>query len=83
MLRLGDQRYRTCMECVGQGRLPALAPATTVVAVLQGEGMQGEGLQGEGSPTEVPQLQRQRAADVIALEDRRRFNGSVSSSAAR
>jgi hypothetical protein len=73
MLRLGDQRYRTCMECVGQGRLSAPAPATTVVAVLQGE----------GRPTEVPQPERQRAAEVIALDGRRRFNGSVSSSAAR
>ena len=78
MLRLGDQRYRTCMECVGQGRLPALAPATTVVAMLQ-----GEGLPGEGSPTEVLQPERQRAAEVIALDGRRRFSGSVSSSAAR
>jgi hypothetical protein len=25
MLRLGDQRFRTCLDCLGQGRLPALA----------------------------------------------------------
>lgn len=35
MLRLGDQRFRTCLDCLGQGRLPAVAAATTVAEVLQ------------------------------------------------
>jgi hypothetical protein len=25
MLRLGDQRFRTCLDCLGQGDLPAMA----------------------------------------------------------
>jgi len=37
MLRLGDQRYRTCMNCLGQGRLLAATPATTFAEVLQAE----------------------------------------------
>ena len=35
MLRLGDQRFRTCLDCLGQGHLPAVAAATTVADVLQ------------------------------------------------
>ena len=34
-LRLGDQRFRTCLDCLGQGQLPAVAAATTVAEVLQ------------------------------------------------
>ena len=33
-LRLGDQSYRTCLDCLGQGRLPNLSPATTTAALL-------------------------------------------------
>jgi len=29
MLRLGDQSFRTCLECLGQGRLNGLTAATT------------------------------------------------------
>lgn len=36
MLRLGDQRYRTCLDCLGQGRNPGLPPATTTADLLQG-----------------------------------------------
>jgi DnaJ-class molecular chaperone len=35
MLRLGDQRFRTCLDCLGQGRLSAVAAATTVAEVFQ------------------------------------------------
>lgn len=35
MLRLDDQRFRTCLDCLGQGRLPAVAAATTVAEVLE------------------------------------------------
>jgi hypothetical protein len=35
MLRLGEQRFRTCLDCLGQGHLPAVAAATTVADVLQ------------------------------------------------
>jgi hypothetical protein len=28
-LRLGDQSFRTCLECLGQGRLIGLEPAST------------------------------------------------------
>ena len=34
-LRLGDQSFRTCLDCLGQGRLPGLAAATTIAAVLE------------------------------------------------
>jgi hypothetical protein len=36
MLRLGDQRYRTCLECLGQGQTPGLSPAATTADLLQG-----------------------------------------------
>lgn len=36
MLRLGDQRYRTCLDCLGQGRSPGLSSATTTADLLQG-----------------------------------------------
>ena len=32
MLRLGDQSFRTCLDCLGQGRLKPLRPATTTAA---------------------------------------------------
>jgi len=35
MLRLDDQRYRTCLPCLGQGRLPQVQAATTVADLLQ------------------------------------------------
>ena len=35
LLRLGDQRFRTCLDCLGQGRLPVVPAATTVAEVLQ------------------------------------------------
>jgi hypothetical protein len=34
MLRLGDQSYRTCLDCLGQGSLPALRPVTTTAELL-------------------------------------------------
>ncbi len=33
-LRQGDESYRTCLDCLGQGRLPGMAAATTTAAVL-------------------------------------------------
>ena len=36
MLRLGDQRFRTCLDCLGQGSHPGLSPATTTAELLQG-----------------------------------------------
>ena len=36
MLRLSDQRYRTCLECLGQGKITLLASAITMADVLQG-----------------------------------------------
>ena len=41
MLRLDDQRYRTCLDCLGQGKVLQAMGATTVAALLQG----GAGLQ--------------------------------------
>jgi hypothetical protein len=35
MLRLGDQRFRTCLHCLGRGRLEALSSDSTVAEVLQ------------------------------------------------
>jgi len=34
MLRLGDQSFRTCLDCLGQGQIPGLEPATTTGVVL-------------------------------------------------
>ena len=31
MLRLGDQSFRTCLECLGQGRLNGFTASTTTV----------------------------------------------------
>ncbi|MEB3167756.1 MAG: hypothetical protein VKK97_03395 [Synechococcaceae cyanobacterium] len=36
MLRLADQRYRTCLDCLGQGQVVPSAGATTAAALLQG-----------------------------------------------
>ncbi|MFM7548906.1 MAG: hypothetical protein ACKO7Z_05100 [Cyanobacteriota bacterium] len=40
MLRLGDQRYRTCLDCLGQGLNPGLSPgrspASSAADLLQG-----------------------------------------------
>ena len=37
MLRLSDQRYRTCLECLGQGKASPLSGAITAADVLQGQ----------------------------------------------
>jgi len=34
MLRLGDQSFRTCLTCLGQGSLPGQETARTTVAVI-------------------------------------------------
>jgi DnaJ-class molecular chaperone len=36
MLRLDDQRYRTCLDCLGQGKMQQAMGGTTVAAILQG-----------------------------------------------
>ena len=36
MLRLDDQRFRTCLDCLGQGKVLQAMGATTVAAILQG-----------------------------------------------
>jgi hypothetical protein len=36
MLRLDDQRYSTCLDCLGQGKVLKAMGATTVAAILQG-----------------------------------------------
>lgn len=40
-LRLGGQRYRTCLPCLGQGQSPALASAITTanLAALRAEAL--------------------------------------------
>ena len=37
MLRLSDQRYRTCLECLGQGKVSRLSGAITAADLLQGQ----------------------------------------------
>ena len=37
MLRLSDQRYRTCLECLGQGLISPLAGAITTANLWQGQ----------------------------------------------
>ena len=37
MLRLSDQRYRTCLECLGQGMASLVSGAITTADVLQGQ----------------------------------------------
>lgn len=37
MLRLSDQRYRTCLECLGQGKVSPLSGAITTADLLQGQ----------------------------------------------
>jgi hypothetical protein len=37
MLRLSDQRYRTCLECLGQGKASLVSGAITTADVLQGK----------------------------------------------
>jgi len=34
MLRLGDQRYRTCLDCLGQGKVLQSTGATTAAAAI-------------------------------------------------
>ncbi len=36
MLRMDDQRYRTCLDCLGQGKVLQAMGATTVAAILKG-----------------------------------------------
>ena len=36
MLRLADQRYRTCLHCLGQGSISGLSAAATTADPLQG-----------------------------------------------
>lgn len=36
MLRLADQRYRTCLQCLGQGTVPGLSSAAAAADPLQG-----------------------------------------------
>ena len=31
MLRLDDQRFRTCLDCLGQGQLPALSESNNAL----------------------------------------------------
>jgi hypothetical protein len=35
MLRLSDQRYRTCLECLGEGKISPWSGAITTADVLQ------------------------------------------------
>jgi hypothetical protein len=35
VLRLDGQRWRTCLDCLGQGRITLLRPATTTAALHQ------------------------------------------------
>lgn len=37
MLRLSDQRYRTCLECLGQGKASRLSGVITTADLLQGQ----------------------------------------------
>jgi hypothetical protein len=37
MLRLSDQRYRTCLECLGQGKISPLSGVITTAELLQGQ----------------------------------------------
>jgi hypothetical protein len=37
MLRLSDQRYRTCLECLGLGKASQLSGAITTADLLQGQ----------------------------------------------
>lgn len=37
MLRLSDQRFRTCLECLGQGKPSPISGAITTADVLQGQ----------------------------------------------
>ena len=37
ILRLSDQRYRTCLECLGQGKVSPLSVTITTADVLQGQ----------------------------------------------
>jgi len=37
VLRLSDQRYRTCLECLGQGQQPALSAAITTAVLFKSE----------------------------------------------
>jgi len=34
MLRLGDQSFRTCLTCLGQGSLPGVEPGTTMAELI-------------------------------------------------
>jgi hypothetical protein len=36
MLRLDDQRYRTCLDCLGHGQMLQSAGTTVAAAIFQG-----------------------------------------------
>jgi hypothetical protein len=57
MLRLSDQRYRTCLECLGQGKVARLSGAITTADLLQGQ-----------LPQERPQQLPRQSAPMPQLE---------------
>ena len=70
MLRLGDQSFRTCLECLGQGRLNGLTAATTTSVTTT-------------SATTMAAL-RQVEPATVQLSSSRPLNGApASASAAR
>ena len=52
VLRLTDQRYRTCLECLGQGQLSGLSAAITTAALFQSERSQPERAKHEASTSD-------------------------------
>ena len=50
MLRLGDQSFRTCLDCLGQGRLKPLRPATTTAAAQKAASAAAASAVPTGSP---------------------------------
>jgi hypothetical protein len=49
VLRLSDQRYRTCLECLGQGQRSGLAAAITTAALFKPEFQPGFQPKGRGA----------------------------------
>ncbi|MCT0200919.1 hypothetical protein KQ313_14695 [Synechococcus sp. CS-1325] len=35
VLRMSDQRFRTCLDCLGQGHLPVFEPQPSLQALIQ------------------------------------------------
>ena len=56
VLRLSDQRYRTCLECLGQGQRPALSAAITTAVLFKSETSTVQGT------VERPRSERAQAA---------------------